>query len=54
MRPRLIDVGQTEHGDHVVEHSGAEPAPHGVVVAQQLLAMATSRAGSPPSSAIRA
>lgn len=23
-------------GDHVVEHSGVEPAPHGLVVAQQL------------------
>ncbi|MGN6232960.1 MAG: hypothetical protein ACTHNZ_17565 [Trinickia sp.] len=23
-RPRLIDVDQTQHGDHVVEHSGAE------------------------------
>jgi hypothetical protein len=33
--PRLIDVGQPQHGDHVVEHSGAEPAPHGLVVAQQ-------------------
>jgi len=36
VRPRLVDVGQTQRGDHVVEHSGAEPAPHGLVVAQQL------------------
>jgi hypothetical protein len=32
VRHRLIDVGQTQHGGHDVEHSGAEPSPHGIVV----------------------